>query len=390
MPLSLYVTLEIVTFLLIWFINNDKKMYHKSTDTPAVARSTIVSDLGQVQYIFSDKTGTLTQNVMRFKRASVDGMVFGAPVLKSKPRSSGVNDVETSPHHPLRALLYSTTSEEVGLEGLMGTNSGDIQATHGKLTFNAEMFLRVMSICHTVVVEKETEETTEVGKEELNDNSRGRLDTADMFDPALTGKDGAPVGHAYQAESPDEGALVTGASSMFHYQLVGRNSAGITIRARTDSIFSDENLCKKIKKGKITSKQLACQSAIPQRQRLKSREAFSQQELESRGGSKLFEAVSDEREETWSILAVNKFDSSRKRMSILVRSPPELGSIPMLLCKGADTAMLNADVCPSVSILGSTSEVDLDRQGYDDEDDWERGRVSYNNLLNDFFSITHP
>ena len=80
-PLSLYVTLEIVTFSLMWFINNDRTMYHTKTDTAAVSRSTIVSDLGQVEYIFSDKTGTLTQNVMRFKRCSVDGMVFGAVLL---------------------------------------------------------------------------------------------------------------------------------------------------------------------------------------------------------------------------------------------------------------------------------------------------------------------
>jgi magnesium-transporting ATPase (P-type) len=39
-------------------------------------------------------------------------------------------------------------------------------------------------------------------------------------------------------------------------------------------------------------------------------------------------------EETWEVLAVNKFDSTRKRMSILVRSPPELGSLPMILVRG--------------------------------------------------------
>jgi len=39
------------------------------------------------------------------------------------------------------------------------------------------------------------------------------------------------------------------------------------------------------------------------------------------------------RNETWAILAVNKFDSDRKRMSIVLRSPPELGSIPFVFCK---------------------------------------------------------
>ena len=58
-------------------------------------------------------------------------------------------------------------------------------------------------------------------------------------------------------------------------------------------------------------------------------------------------------EEVWSILAVNKFDSTRKRMSVVVRSPPELGSIPMLLIKGADSSMLDPDVCVAEEYITS-------------------------------------
>lgn len=58
-----------------------------------------------------------------------------------------------------------------------------------------------------------------------------------------------------------------------------------------------------------------------------------------------------QRLETWSILAVNKFDSERKRMSILLRSPLELGSIPMVLYKGADVAMLDPAVCTGAENL---------------------------------------
>lgn len=53
-------------------------MYDAESDTPAVARtSNMNGDLASVQYVFSDKTGTLTQNVMRFKRCSVAGTVYG-------------------------------------------------------------------------------------------------------------------------------------------------------------------------------------------------------------------------------------------------------------------------------------------------------------------------
>lgn len=53
-------------------------MYHEETDTPAVARTTTLNEeLGQIDYVFSDKTGTLTQNVMRFLQCSVGGNIYG-------------------------------------------------------------------------------------------------------------------------------------------------------------------------------------------------------------------------------------------------------------------------------------------------------------------------
>jgi P-type E1-E2 ATPase len=59
-PISLYVTMEVVKLVQVYFINHDLDMYHEETDTPAEAHtSTINEELGQVNYLFSDKTGTL-------------------------------------------------------------------------------------------------------------------------------------------------------------------------------------------------------------------------------------------------------------------------------------------------------------------------------------------
>lgn len=53
-------------------------MYDETTDTPANARtSNLNEELGQVKFLMSDKTGTLTRNVMKFKRCSVAGINYG-------------------------------------------------------------------------------------------------------------------------------------------------------------------------------------------------------------------------------------------------------------------------------------------------------------------------
>ena len=73
-PISLYVTVEIVKFIQIYFINWDRDMYYAPTDTPFQCRALNISeDLGQIQYVFSDKTGTLTENQMVFRCCSIDG-----------------------------------------------------------------------------------------------------------------------------------------------------------------------------------------------------------------------------------------------------------------------------------------------------------------------------
>ena len=53
-------------------------MYDEKSDQRAVVNSTDLNeDLGQVEYLFSDKTGTLTDNEMIFKQFAIhDGRVY--------------------------------------------------------------------------------------------------------------------------------------------------------------------------------------------------------------------------------------------------------------------------------------------------------------------------
>eukprot|EP01138_Halocafeteria_seosinensis_P008155 gb/GECG01008335.1/.p1 GENE.gb/GECG01008335.1/~~gb/GECG01008335.1/.p1 ORF type:complete len:1457 (+),score=160.21 gb/GECG01008335.1/:1-4371(+) len=176
-PISLYVTVEMVNYMQAYFIDKDVEMYDTSTDTPAKARtSNINQDLGQIEYIFSDKTGTLTQNVMEFRMFSIGTKFFGTP-------PSGASNDDSTDRRARRVQLLSDASENnkegpsnnavpVDEEGreLLSTTDTSKESTQVKDFFLA------LSVCHTVTPYA---------------NEGGSLE--------------------YQAESPDEAALVRAA-----------------------------------------------------------------------------------------------------------------------------------------------------------------------------------
>ncbi|CAI9268218.1 unnamed protein product [Lactuca saligna] len=82
-PISLYVSIEIVKVLQTIFINNDIHMYYEEADIPTHAQtSNITEELGQIDTIFSDKTGTLTCNSMEFIKCSIAGTTYGRGVTE--------------------------------------------------------------------------------------------------------------------------------------------------------------------------------------------------------------------------------------------------------------------------------------------------------------------
>ncbi|PHH70937.1 hypothetical protein CDD80_5648 [Ophiocordyceps camponoti-rufipedis] len=198
-PLSLYISLEIVKVGQLLLLNSDMDMYDAETDTPARCNTnTIMENLGQIGYVFSDKTGTLTDNVMKFRKLSVAGTVW-----------LHATDLEESEDHGKPPTLASRSSlgrrpssqwrstgrpdhvqPEVNTAHLMEHMR---LRPHSAFSRTARDYLLAVAICHTC----------------LPEIKHGRIE--------------------FQASSPDELALVRAAQEL-GFGVTQRTSQSITVQ----------------------------------------------------------------------------------------------------------------------------------------------------------------
>ncbi|KAI4344030.1 hypothetical protein L6164_011307 [Bauhinia variegata] len=196
-PISLYVSIEIVKFLQSIFINQDLNMYYEETDKPAHARtSNLNEELGQVETILSDKTGTLTCNSMEFIKCSIAGVSYGR----------GVTEVERAIARRKGSPLHQELTEEDvhaeiagGKPSIKGFNFVDERIMNGNWVHEPhadviQNFLRVLAICHTAIPEVDEE-----------------------------------TGISYEAESPDEAAFVIAAREL-GFEFYERTQTTISLR----------------------------------------------------------------------------------------------------------------------------------------------------------------
>lgn len=89
-PISLTVMQELSRFVQAIFISSDLDMYYEKLDIPALVKtSSLNEDLALVKYIFADKTGTLTKNILEFKCCSIQGNMYTMKNLKELTKSAG-------------------------------------------------------------------------------------------------------------------------------------------------------------------------------------------------------------------------------------------------------------------------------------------------------------
>ncbi|XP_039146537.1 phospholipid-transporting ATPase 3 isoform X1 [Dioscorea cayenensis subsp. rotundata] len=190
-PISLYVSIEMIKFIqCTQFINKDLDMYHIESNTPALARtSNLNEELGQVEYIFSDKTGTLTRNMMEFFKCSIGGEIYG----------TGITEIERGSLER-KGLKVNEANKSTTAIHEKGFNFDDARLMRGawRNEANPEIckeFFRCLAICHTVLPEGEE----------------------------------SPEKIVYQAASPDEAALVTAAKN-FGFFFYRRTPTSIVVR----------------------------------------------------------------------------------------------------------------------------------------------------------------
>ncbi|KAG2253277.1 hypothetical protein Bca52824_083413 [Brassica carinata] len=178
-PISLYVSIEIVKVLQSIFINQDIHMYYEEADKPARARtSNLNEELGQVDTILSDKTGTLTCNSMEFIKCSVAGTAYGRGITevemamgrrKGSPLvlQSNEDDVEYSKE----PFAEEPTVKGFNFRDERIMNGNWVTEPHADVI---QKFFRLLEVCHTVIpeVDEDTEkisyEAEELGFEFYN------------------------------------------------------------------------------------------------------------------------------------------------------------------------------------------------------------------------------
>ncbi|KAI9007425.1 hypothetical protein CLU79DRAFT_840581 [Phycomyces nitens] len=257
-PISLYISVQIVKTAAAYFIHTDIDMYNVRLDQPCVPKTWNISDdLGQIEYIFSDKTGTLTQNVMEFRRCTINGVVYGlgeteaAIGAKLRDDPNALNTRGDS-ENELEAARQKMNQEQSKLfeHKYINPNSPFVDplvyedlAKNDSQSQSVVHFFSALAFCHTVIPE-------------ISDP-----DKPNIID--------------YKAQSPDEAALVATARDV-----------GFTFFAREQDTVKIDAM------GEVRSMQL---------------------------------------------LNVLEFNSTRKRMSVIMRSPQD-GRV-VLLCKGADSVI---------------------------------------------------
>ncbi|KAH6588459.1 hypothetical protein BASA61_005914 [Batrachochytrium salamandrivorans] len=188
-PIALYISLDVTKTFQSFMIHSDEDMRDMESGKSVLPQSwNLCDDLGQIEYIFTDKTGTLTSNMMEFRKASINGITYGVmdtlPILPSGT-SNAAETVRSEKYEQETELMRKRLSKIFDLKYV----SPKISFVDSRIPEHLEEgtlqarkireFFTLLAICHTVLIEK-----------------------PDKSNPNRI---------VYNAQSPDEAALVSAA-----------------------------------------------------------------------------------------------------------------------------------------------------------------------------------
>ncbi|KAK2466656.1 hypothetical protein APHAL10511_000914 [Amanita phalloides] len=223
-PISLYISIEFVRVVQAAFIYLDPHIWYQKTDQPTIARTWNLSDdLGQIEYVFSDKTGTLTQNSMVFRQCSIGGKAY---------RGADYSGDRNEQHDTFKTIAVADPGANFSLTKQL---SGDSTARNssGLLSSRSDQSDDSKAHFHDAELLEDLEKAVAIDEtSDFASHARilnGFFIVLSLCHSVLTDVN-PETGHiTYKAQSPDEAALVQAAADV-GFIFLGRDKDILKLR----------------------------------------------------------------------------------------------------------------------------------------------------------------